>query len=58
MACFAHGPGVVTAFRERFQPHLAEDQVEAFVDGLVASAVDNVSTTLYDNYQFYANGIL
>ena len=59
MACFQGGPAVVTAFRERFQPGLTTDeQVEQFVDNLIFAAVDNVSTSLYDSYQYYANGIL
>ena len=58
MACFRHGPAAVAAFRDRFQPTLPDDRLEDFVDSLIVAAADNVSTSLYDNYQYYANGIL
>jgi len=58
MACFAGGPHVVAGFRERFRTDLPDDAVEDFVDQLIMSAAENVSSTLYDQYQYWANGIL
>jgi len=59
MPCFiAGGDYVVTAFRERFRLDLRDDELDVFVDGILTDACTNLSTQLYDQYQYYTNGIL
>ncbi|XP_052740645.1 phosphatidylinositol 4-kinase beta isoform X1 [Bicyclus anynana] len=48
----------VSAFRARFHPGRTEPQLRTLVDRLVRDALHSLSTRLYDNYQYYTNGIL
>ncbi|CAG9794948.1 unnamed protein product [Diatraea saccharalis] len=57
LACL-RSSGAVSAFRARFHPNRTEPQLRALVDSLVHSALHSLSTRLYDNYQYYTNGIL
>lgn len=50
--------GAVSAFRARFHPGRTEPQLQALVERLVRDALRSISTRLYDNYQYYTNGIL
>ncbi|CAG5041483.1 unnamed protein product [Parnassius apollo] len=57
LACL-RSSGAVSAFRARFHPGRTELQLTALVDRLVRDALRSLSTRLYDNYQYYTNGIL
>ncbi|CAK1599019.1 unnamed protein product [Parnassius mnemosyne] len=57
LACL-RSSGAVAAFRARFHPGRTELQLTALVDRLVRDALRSLSTRLYDNYQYYTNGIL
>ncbi|OWR54618.1 Phosphatidylinositol 3 [Danaus plexippus plexippus] len=48
----------VSSFRARFHPGRTEQQLRTLVDRLVRDALNSLSTRLYDNYQYYTNGIL
>ncbi|XP_053604212.1 phosphatidylinositol 4-kinase beta isoform X2 [Plodia interpunctella] len=48
----------VSSFRGRFHLGRTEPQLQALVDRLVRDALNSLSTRLYDNYQYYTNGIL
>ncbi|XP_072939577.1 phosphatidylinositol 4-kinase beta isoform X2 [Epargyreus clarus] len=48
----------VSSFRARFHLGKTEQQLEVLVDKLVKDALHSLSTRLYDNYQYYTNGIL
>ncbi|XP_013138968.1 PREDICTED: phosphatidylinositol 4-kinase beta isoform X1 [Papilio polytes] len=48
----------VSSFRARFHLGRTEQQLQALVDRLVRDALRSLSTRLYDNYQYYTNGIL
>ncbi|XP_026755734.1 phosphatidylinositol 4-kinase beta isoform X1 [Galleria mellonella] len=48
----------VPSLRARFHPGRTEPQLQALVDRLVRDALHSLSTRLYDNYQYYTNGIL
>ncbi|KAM3967380.1 phosphatidylinositol 4-kinase beta fwd isoform 2-T2 [Aphomia sociella] len=50
--------GAVSSFRARFHGGRTEPQLAALVDRLVRHALHSLSTRLYDNYQYYTNGIL
>ena len=63
LPCFSGNRGkaadtTARQFQERFQQSLTDQQCAALVDGLIASSLNNVYTTLYDQYQYYTNGIL
>jgi phosphatidylinositol kinase/protein kinase (PI-3 family) len=55
LPCFqGGGQHALNALRDRFQLHLTEPQVEAYVDKLIMSSCCNVFTRLYDTYQYYS----
>ncbi|CAH0605757.1 unnamed protein product [Chrysodeixis includens] len=57
LACL-RSSSAVSAFRARFHAGRTEPQLQALVDKLVRDALHSLSTRLYDNYQYYTNGIL
>ncbi|XP_050343255.1 phosphatidylinositol 4-kinase beta isoform X1 [Nymphalis io] len=57
LACL-RSSSAVSAFRARFHLGRTEPQLRALVDRLVRDALHSLSTRLYDNYQYYTNGIL
>ncbi|XP_022825389.1 phosphatidylinositol 4-kinase beta isoform X1 [Spodoptera litura] len=48
----------VSSFRARFHVGRTEPALAALVERLVRDALHSLSTRLYDNYQYYTNGIL
>lgn len=48
----------VSSFRGRFHHGKTEPELQALVERLVRDALHSISTRLYDNYQYYTNGIL
>ncbi|KAL0832956.1 hypothetical protein ABMA28_001091 [Loxostege sticticalis] len=57
LACL-RSSSAVSGFRARFHPGRTEPQLQALVERLVRDALHSLSTRLYDNYQYYTNGIL
>ncbi|XP_049870076.1 phosphatidylinositol 4-kinase beta isoform X2 [Pectinophora gossypiella] len=57
LACLRSSTAV-SSFRARFHLGKTEPQLQALVDRLVRDALNSLSTRLYDNYQYYTNGIL
>ncbi|PZC75976.1 phosphatidylinositol 4-kinase beta isoform X1 [Helicoverpa armigera] len=57
LACL-RSSSAVSSFRARFHLGRTEPQLQALVDKLVRDALNSLSTRLYDNYQYYTNGIL
>ncbi|KAJ8727681.1 hypothetical protein PYW07_001800 [Mythimna separata] len=57
LACL-RSSSAVSSFRARFHLGRTEPQLQALVDKLVRDALHSLSTRLYDNYQYYTNGIL
>lgn len=59
LACFAGREDVcVNSLRDRFHISLTEDQLFVLVNSMIDSSITSFSTRLYDNYQYYTNGIL
>ncbi|KAF9411291.1 hypothetical protein HW555_009856, partial [Spodoptera exigua] len=52
------GDSAVSSFRARFHVGRTEPALAALVERLVRDALHSLSTRLYDNYQYYTNGIL
>jgi phosphatidylinositol 4-kinase len=42
----------------RFHMNLTEDQLHALVDAMVEQSLNSLTTKLYDNFQYFTNGIL
>ncbi|PVU93499.1 hypothetical protein BB561_003253 [Smittium simulii] len=49
---------VLAALSDRFILNLSESQLDDHVEKLVLFSYNNVNTILYDNFQYYSNGIL
>ncbi|KAJ2830524.1 Phosphatidylinositol 4-kinase pik1alpha (PI4-kinase)(PtdIns-4-kinase) [Coemansia erecta] len=58
LPCLGGGPATVTALRERFHLALSEQQIEELVGNMLVSSCDNITTRMYDAFQYYSNGIL
>ncbi|KAJ2611729.1 Phosphatidylinositol 4-kinase pik1alpha (PI4-kinase)(PtdIns-4-kinase) [Coemansia sp. RSA 1365] len=58
LPCLGGNLATVAALRERFHLTLSESQMEELVDGLLISSCDNITTRMYDAFQYYSNGIL
>ncbi|KAJ1961623.1 Phosphatidylinositol 4-kinase pik1alpha (PI4-kinase)(PtdIns-4-kinase) [Dipsacomyces acuminosporus] len=58
LPCLNGGAYTVAALRDRFHLVLSEQQAEEVVNGLLVSSCDNVTTRMYDAFQYYSNGIL
>lgn len=58
--CFAGASSeiVITQLKDRFQLGLTEKQIEGLVERWILSSRNNMFTKLYDNFQYYSNGIL
>ncbi|KAF5111326.1 hypothetical protein DV452_004399 [Geotrichum candidum] len=58
LPCFTLGAATATMLKQRFQLHLSEQEVDAFVEtGLIAKSLGNISTRIYDHYQLLTQGI-
>ncbi|KAJ1821943.1 Phosphatidylinositol 4-kinase pik1alpha (PI4-kinase)(PtdIns-4-kinase) [Coemansia sp. RSA 2675] len=58
LPCLGGGAATVTALRDRFHLALSEQQAEELVESLLLSSCDNITTRMYDAFQYYSNGIL
>ncbi|KAJ1816364.1 Phosphatidylinositol 4-kinase pik1alpha (PI4-kinase)(PtdIns-4-kinase) [Coemansia sp. RSA 2598] len=58
LPCLGGGAATVTMLRDRFHLSLSEQQVEELIDTLLVSSCDNITTRMYDAFQYYSNGIL
>ncbi|VDK23299.1 unnamed protein product [Taenia asiatica] len=59
LPCFASRGGARTleALRQRFMLSSTDEQITRCVEYLIGQSLNSLSTRLYDNYQYYANGI-
>lgn len=57
MPCFRGGASVLRLLRERFHLNYTDAQMRAQVDAMVEQSRDSLTTRLYDNFQYYTNGI-
>lgn len=58
LPCFKAGASTVSALKSRFLVGLTEEQVQLKVDQMVEASMDSLTTRLYDNFQYFTNGIL
>lgn len=58
LPCFYAGEASLLSFKERLHLSLTDQQIDVLIDRLMTTSALNVFTRLYDNYQYYTNGIL
>ncbi|KAM3728413.1 Phosphatidylinositol 4-kinase beta [Dirofilaria immitis] len=58
LPCFRGGSSTVRLLKNRFHMNYTEEQLRTLVDAMVEQSRDSITTRLYDNYQYYSNGIL
>uniref|UniRef100_A0A6B2LLQ2 PI3K/PI4K catalytic domain-containing protein n=1 Tax=Arcella intermedia TaxID=1963864 RepID=A0A6B2LLQ2_9EUKA len=59
MACFqSTGEVVLNNLHERFAFHIPEQKIEEYTNSLVTLSAGNWRTEMYDNFQYFSNGIL
>ncbi|CAD6194054.1 unnamed protein product [Caenorhabditis auriculariae] len=58
MPCFRSGVDTVKALKQRFHLSYTDEQLQDLVNSMVESSRDSLTTRLYDNFQYYTNGIL
>ncbi|PVV00918.1 hypothetical protein BB560_004686 [Smittium megazygosporum] len=49
---------VLQSLKDRFFQYMSDAQVSEHVEKLISSSYNNVNTIMYDNFQYYSNGIL
>ncbi|OWF50033.1 phosphatidylinositol 4-kinase beta-like [Mizuhopecten yessoensis] len=57
LPCFGKG-ATSRQMKERFHMNLTEEQLQLYVENLVESSLHSLTTKLYDNFQYFTNGIL
>lgn len=58
LPCFNSNSSTVQAMRSRFHINLTEEKLHTLVDQMVHYSINSLTTKLYDNFQYYTNGIL
>lgn len=58
LPCFGNGMNTIRQLKERFHLNLTEEQLQLYVDQLVESSLNSLTTSLYDKFQYFTNGIL
>merc|ERR1711915_367522 len=58
LPCFSNSSSTVQAMKSRFHLNMTEDQLHTFVDTMVNQSIHSLTTKLYDNFQYFTNGIL
>lgn len=58
LPCFRGGSNTIRLLKDRFHMNYTEEQLRTLVDAMVEQSRDSITTRLYDNYQYYSNGIL
>jgi len=58
LPCFNSSSSTVQAMKSRFHINLTEEKLHLLVDSMVHQSINSLTTKLYDNFQYYTNGIL
>jgi hypothetical protein len=58
LPCFNSSSSSVLAMKARFHLNLTEEKLHSLVDAMVHQSINSLTTKLYDNFQYYTNGIL
>ncbi|OQV25091.1 Phosphatidylinositol [Hypsibius exemplaris] len=59
LPCFKNGgSSVVNGLKQRLHAYSTEESLQQMVDAMVASSMASLTTKLYDDFQYYSNGIM
>ncbi|XP_074656032.1 phosphatidylinositol 4-kinase beta-like isoform X2 [Tubulanus polymorphus] len=58
LPCYSKGVSTIRSMRERFHMNLTEEQLHLLIDNMVEGSIHSLTTKLYDNFQYWTNGIL
>jgi len=58
LPCFNSNSSTLIAMKSRFHLNLTEEKLHTLVDNMVLQSINSLTTKLYDNFQYYTNGIL
>lgn len=57
LPCFQKGVSCIRALRDRFHMNLTEEQLQAQIEYMINNSINSLTTKIYDNFQYYTNGI-
>lgn len=57
LPCFKSGAATVQNLKNRFHLNMTEEQLQHEVERMVEASIHSLSTKLYDNFQYFTNGI-
>uniref|UniRef100_A0A5S6R0F7 Phosphatidylinositol 4-kinase beta n=1 Tax=Trichuris muris TaxID=70415 RepID=A0A5S6R0F7_TRIMR len=58
LPCFRGGGTVIRDLRARFHVNCTDEKLHALIDDMVETSRRSITTRLYDNFQYFTNGIL
>ena len=58
LPCFKTGASTITDLRKRFHINLTDEQLKQYVETMVESSINSLTTKIYDGFQYLTNGIL
>ncbi|GAV04312.1 hypothetical protein RvY_14613 [Ramazzottius varieornatus] len=59
LPCFKNGgSNVVNGLKQRLHVYATEESLQQMVDTMVSSSIASITTKLYDDFQYYSNGIM
>uniref|UniRef100_A0AC35TWP0 PI3K/PI4K domain-containing protein n=1 Tax=Rhabditophanes sp. KR3021 TaxID=114890 RepID=A0AC35TWP0_9BILA len=56
--CFRYGCSLVEGMLERFHVQYTDDELHQLIFNMVEASRGSITTRLYDNFQYYTNGIM
>ncbi|VDP17705.1 unnamed protein product [Soboliphyme baturini] len=58
LPCFRGGAAVLRGLRDRLHLNCTEEKLHGIIDSMVENSRHSLTTRLYDNFQYFTNGIL
>ncbi|XP_055327654.1 phosphatidylinositol 4-kinase beta-like isoform X2 [Paramacrobiotus metropolitanus] len=59
LPCFKNGgSSIINGLKQRLHIYTTEESLQQLVENMVTSSIASITTKLYDDYQFYSNGIM
>ena len=59
LPCFKNGgSNVVNGLKQRLHVYATEESLQQMIDTMVSSSIASITTKLYDDFQYYSNGIM
>ena len=56
--CYSGGTSTIRLLRQRFHENYTDSELHDLIDRMVEQSRDSLTTRLYDNFQYFTNGIL